>query len=53
MKFLAIFFLSLFVSSESMTEYEIEHESIKRSYLKYFPIDIVLKNVVDLFIGLH
>ena len=53
MKFLAIFFLSLFVSSESMTEYEIEHESIKRTYLKYIPIDIDLKNEVDLFIGLH
>lgn len=53
MKFLAIFFLSLFVSSESMTEYEIEHESIKRTYLKYIPVDIDLKNEVDLFIGLH
>ena len=53
MKFLALFFLSLFVSSESMTEYEIEHESIKRTYLKYIPIDIDLKNEVDLFIGLH
>ena len=36
-----------------MTEYEIEHESIKRTYLKYIPVDIDLKNEVDLFIGLH
>ena len=51
--FLTLFFLSIFISSESMMEYEIEHESISRSYLKYIPIDLNLKNEVDLFIGLH
>ena len=51
--FLALFFLSIFISSESMMDYEIEHESIIRSYLKYIPIDLNLKNEVDLFIGLH
>ena len=51
--FLTLFFLSIFISSEPMTEYEIVHESIPRTYLKYIPIDINLKNEVDLFIGLH
>ena len=51
--FLTLFFLSIFISSEPMMEYEIEHESISRSYLKYIPIDVDLKNEVDLFIGLH
>ena len=51
--FLTLFFLSIFISSEPMMEYEIEHESISRSYLKYIPIDVDLKSEVDLFIGLH
>jgi len=53
MQFLTLFFLSIFISSESMVEYEIEHESINRTYLKYIPLDINLKNEVDLFIGIH
>ena len=40
--FLTLFFLSIFISSEPMMEYEIEHESISRSYLKYIPIDVDL-----------
>ena len=51
--FLTLFFLSIFISSESMMEYEIEHELISRSYLKYIPINVNLNNQVDLFIGLH
>ena len=50
---LALFFLSLSVLSESMTEHAIDHESINRTYLKYIPADLDLKNEVDLFIGIH
>ena len=46
-------FLSLSVLSESMTEHAINHESINRTYLKYIPADLDLKNEVDLFIGIH
>jgi len=52
-QFLILVFFSIFISSETMLEYEIEHESIKRTYLKYIPLEIHLKNEVDLFIGLH
>ena len=50
---LAMLFLSLSVLSESMTEHVINHESINRTYLKYIPADLDLKNEVDLFIGIH
>tara|TARA_Y200000002_G_scaffold42442_1_gene30804 strand:+ start:265 stop:1353 length:1089 start_codon:yes stop_codon:yes gene_type:complete len=50
---LAMLFLSLSVLSESMTEHAINHESINRTYLKYIPADLDLKNEVDLFIGIH
>ena len=36
-----------------MTEHAIDHESINRTYLKYIPADLDLKNEVDLFIGIH
>ena len=51
--FLAFFFLSLSLSSESMTEHSINHQLINRTYLKYVPKNIDYENGVDLFIGLH
>tara|TARA_B100001564_G_C20602055_1_gene653187 strand:+ start:229 stop:1290 length:1062 start_codon:yes stop_codon:yes gene_type:complete len=52
-KFLAFLFLSISISSQSMMEHAIEHESLNRTYLKYIPTNINLENRVDLFIGLH
>lgn len=51
--FLVLFFVSIFISSEPMTEHSISHESINRTYLKYIPENIDFENEVDLFIGLH
>ena len=35
-----------------MVEFAIEHEALKRTYLKYIPTEVNLDNQVDLFIGL-
>ena len=51
--FLVLFFVSILISSEPMTEHSISHESINRTYLKYIPENIDFENEVDLFIGLH
>ena len=51
--FLILFFVSIFISSEPMTEHSISHESLNRTYLKYIPKNIDFEKEVDLFIGLH
>ena len=53
MKFLALLFLSFYVASNSMIEFEMEHDLLNRAYLKYVPTNINLNNEIDLFIGLH
>ena len=53
MKFLALLFLSFYVASNSMIEFEMEHDLLNRAYLKYVPSNINLNNEIDLFIGLH
>ena len=53
MKFLALLFLSFYVASNSMIEFEMEHDLLNRTYLKYVPSNINLNNEIDLFIGLH
>ena len=53
MKFLALLFLSFYVASNSMIEFEMEHDLLNRTYLKYVPSNVNLNNEIDLFIGLH